>query len=226
MTSTGDPPTQRPRRRLALVLGVGALASGLGLIGYALSDQRHAPQPTRAAAGTTTRTNSVVTIPATVKAVPTPAVPPVSIDIPSIGVHSDVIEVGLNPDRTVEVPQPGPDYNKAAWYRYSPTPGQVGPSIIEGHVDSVSNGPSVFFRLGGLHPGDQVDITLVDHSVAMFTVDGVRAYPKTEFPIDDVYGNTDAPALRLITCGGRFNSRTQHYDDNIVVRASFIGRRA
>lgn len=226
MSSTDDPRTRRPRRWLALVIGAGALASGIGVIGYALSDQQHAPQPDRAAAGTTTTPSSVSSIPAPVATLPTPAVPPLSIDIPSIGVHSDVIDVGLNLDRTLEVPQPGPDYNKAAWYRYSPTPGQVGPSIIEGHVDSASDGPSVFFRLGALRPGDQVDITLVDHSVAMFKVDGVRAYPKSEFPVEDVYGNTDVPALRLITCGGPFNSRTQRYDNNVIVRASFIGRRA
>lgn len=71
-----------------------------------------------------------------------------AIRIPAINVSAPVNSVGLNPDHTVEVPQPGPHYNQPAWYRYSPTPGEIGPSVIIGHVDSAKGGPSVFFELG------------------------------------------------------------------------------
>ncbi len=114
------------------------------------------------------------------------------------------------------MPQPGPDYNKAAWYKYSPTPGQLGPSIIEGHVDSAKQGPSVFYRLGDLRPGNEVDVTLADGRVAVFTIDGVRSYSKDQFPTQVVYGNTNDPALRLLTCGGNFDASTGHYLNNIV----------
>ena len=96
---------------------------------------------------------------------------PVTLAIPSIGVSSPVNNVGLNPDRTLEVPAPGPLYDQAAWYRGSPTSGRVGPSVILGHVDSAAAGPSVFFRLGSLRRHDLVLITRADGSVAVFAVD-------------------------------------------------------
>jgi len=147
---------------------------------------------------------------------------PVKIAIARIGVRSDVIPLGLNPDRTLQVPQPGPDYNKAAWYKYSPNPGQTGPAIIEGHVDSAADGPSVFFRLGDLRPGDHVEVTRADHEVAVFQIDGVRKYPKDQFPTATVYANTTTPTLRLITCGGDFDRTTHHYTSNIIAYAHLI----
>jgi hypothetical protein len=149
---------------------------------------------------------------------------PVSISIPAIGVRSRLLYVGLNPDGTIQVPplDDPPLTNEAAWYKYSPTPGQVGPSIIVGHVDSAADGPSVFFRLGALRPGEQVQIILADHQVAVFMVTGVRVYPKDRFPTRTVYGTTSYPALRLITCGGSFDEQSHHYDSNVVAFASLV----
>lgn len=143
---------------------------------------------------------------------------PVEIRIPSIGVSSPLITVGLSPDGTLEVPQPGPDYDKAAWYDGSPRPGAVGPAVIEGHVDGVG-GPSIFYDLGDLQPGATIEIAREDGSVVTFVVDAVTTYPKDAFPTLEVYGNTATPALRLITCGGDFDSATGHYVDNTVVFA-------
>jgi len=109
-----------------------------------------------------------------------------------------------------------------AWYRYSPRPGQTGPSTIEGHIDSAANGPSVFFRLGALHPGDSIAITRSDHTIATFRVDKVAEYPKDAFPTAAVYGDTATAQLRLITCGGTFDSTAHSYNDNIVVYASLV----
>ena len=143
-----------------------------------------------------------------------------SVSIPAIDVRSDLITVGLNPDGTLEVPQPGPDYDKAAWFRDSPRPGDVGPAVIEGHVDSAANGPSVFYRLGDLAPGDRIDVGREDGTVASFVVDEVRVFPKDDFPTLAVYGNTERPELRLITCGGPFDRSVRSYLDNVVVFAS------
>lgn len=147
---------------------------------------------------------------------------PVSIAIPAIGVHSALLDLGLNPTGTIEVPPLGstPQTNEAAWFGGSPTPGSVGPSVIEGHIDSAYQGPSVFFELGALVPGDTVDVTLADGAVAVFTVTGVRQYSKASFPTGVVYGNTDFAALRLITCGGTFDTTTHQYLSNTVVFAS------
>jgi LPXTG-site transpeptidase (sortase) family protein len=168
--------------------------------------------------------------PAPSQAVPsssaTPAAPtalPVSLSIPAIDVRSELVPLGRKPDGTLEVPQPGPDYDKAAWFDGSPRPGEVGPAVIEGHVDSAANGPSVFYSLGSLAVGDRIEVTRADGSVAAFRVDDVRVVPKDDFPTLEVYGNTDGPELRLITCGGPFDSSAGHYEDNVVVFASQVG---
>ncbi|WP_262401507.1 sortase domain-bontaining protein [Actinomadura sp. CNU-125] len=91
--------------------------------------------------------------------------------------------------------------------------------MIVGHVDSHASGASVFYRLGALEPGGRVRIDRADGTTAVFTVDAVRRHPKDAFPAAAVYGDTPAPALRLITCGGPFDDGTGHYLDNIVVYA-------
>jgi sortase (surface protein transpeptidase) len=148
---------------------------------------------------------------------------PTSVSIPSIDVHSSLIKVGLTANGSLQVPQPGPNYNKAAWYTGSPTPGERGPSIIEGHVDSAAEGPSVFFRLGDLRPGDQVNIAREDESTAVFTVTSVIQVPKEHFPTDEVYRDTDHAALRLISCGGTFDHATGHYRSNIIAFGKLTG---
>jgi len=147
---------------------------------------------------------------------------PVAIDIPEIGVHSEMQQVGLTAEGTVEVPAPGPLYDQAAWYKYSSTPGAIGPAIIVGHIDSATDGPSVFYDLGGLRPGDEVLVTRRDGTVAIFTVETVRRYPKDDFPTELVYGDTDYAALRLITCGGTFDRADRSYVDNIIVFATLV----
>lgn len=148
--------------------------------------------------------------------------PPVSIAIPALGVAAPVNRVGLNPNGTVQVPpfNDGAVTSEPAWYTRSPTPGQPGASVILGHIDTARYGPADFFSLGALQPGDEVDVTLADGKVAVFTVDGVRSYPKSSFPDQTVFGPVPFAGLRLITCGGSFDSATRQYVRNIVVFAS------
>jgi hypothetical protein len=148
--------------------------------------------------------------------VSTGGITPVAITIRAIGVSSAVFDVGLTPAGALQVPAPGPHYDEAAWYRGSPPPGIRGPAVIVGHVDSARDGPSVFFRLGALRPKDLVEIRRADGSVVVFAVDSVRSYAKAAFPTQLVYGSTSFPALRLITCGGRFDRRSGHYEQNVV----------
>ena len=148
-----------------------------------------------------------------------PSSKPIALDIPRIGVHSNVQHLGQAADGSLETPS-GARYDEAAWYRYSPTPGSLGPAILLGHVDSAANGPSVFYRLGELRPGDRVSVSRADGSVADFIVDSVRRYAKDNFPTDVVYSDIDHAGLRILTCGGAFDTTTGHYLDNIVVFAS------
>jgi sortase (surface protein transpeptidase) len=149
---------------------------------------------------------------------------PVSVDIPAIGVTSDLLRLGVNSDGSIQVPSIETSAAEAAWYKYSATPGQIGASVIEGHVDSYQ-GPAVFFRLGALRPGDTIDVRLADGVTAIFKVTGVREYLKSHFPARAIYQATDYAALRLITCGGAFDYATGHYLSSTVVYASLISSR-
>jgi len=149
---------------------------------------------------------------------------PSAIKIPSIGVQSTLVQLGLNPDKSIEVPPLDDPDSKAGWYKYSPTPGQIGPTVILGHVDSAKYGPGIFFKLGALQPGATVEVTLTDRIVAVFTVDKVVAYPKSAFPSTAVYGTIDHPGLRLITCGGTFDPAAGSYESNIVAYATLTAR--
>lgn len=141
---------------------------------------------------------------------------PSRLRIPSLGIDTPVNPIGLNPDGTLAVPQPGPYLNQAAWYRNSPTPGQLGVSIIEGHVDSV-DGRSVFWRLGEIRPGAQIIVERQDGSRLEFTVDAVRDYPKDQFPTMSVYGgDLSVPSLRLITCSDFVEAIHHHVGDEVV----------
>ncbi len=147
---------------------------------------------------------------------------PVSIELPTISIRSDLISVGQLPDGTMEVPQ-APNFDKAAWYRHSPAPGQYGASIIIGHVDSYANnnGASVFFNLAKLKLGDTVNVQRSDQKQATFTVWAIRDFGKAGLPPDIIYKPvTDSAELRLITCSGRFNPDTQNYESNTVIFAT------
>ena len=141
---------------------------------------------------------------------------PVQVSIPSIGVRAPLVPLGLNPDRTLEVPK---DFDDAGWWTGGPRPGERGPAVIAGHVDSYT-GPAIFYRLRGLRPGDAIVVLRRDGTRARFTAQRSEQYPKDRFPTARVYGQTPGPALRLITCGGEFDDSTGHYLDNTVVYAA------
>ncbi len=143
---------------------------------------------------------------------------PVHLHVPSIGVDTDLMDLGLQQDGTLEVP---PDGEIAGWYTQAPTPGEIGPAVIAAHVDW--NGkPGVFYKLDELAPGDEVSVERQDGTTAIFLVTKVEQYPKREFPSDAVYGNIDHAGLRLITCGGDFDERARSYEDNIVAYAHLV----
>ena len=142
---------------------------------------------------------------------------PVRLQIESIGVDAGLMELGLKPDGTMQVPPSG---FPAGWYTGAPTPGELGPAIIVGHVDW--KGPGVFYRLHELKRGDRVSVTRKDGSKPVFRVTRVEEFPKNQFPTKAVYGNIENAGLRLITCSGTFNAQTGHYEDNLVVFADLV----
>jgi sortase (surface protein transpeptidase) len=174
-----------------------------------------APQPSPAAAATTRATTTTTEAP---KPPSLPASTPVSVDIPKIDAHSSLVPLGLNPDQTVEVP-PVSTPMQAGWYKEGPTPGEIGPAVILGHVDG-NKQPGIFFRLHELAAGDKISVTRQDRTTATFTVTKVELDSKSSFPTDEVYGNTSTADLRVITCGGAFDSKAHSYVDNVIVFAT------
>lgn len=133
--------------------------------------------------------------------------------IDRIGVDAEVIDLGLDAAGALEVPE---DFAQTGWWVGGARPGEDGPAVIVGHVDSV-DGPAVFFELDRLRPGDEVTVVGDDGSATTFVVERSRQVAKDEFPTDEVYGPTAGPELRLVTCGGAFDRSIGHYEDNLIV---------
>lgn len=157
-------------------------------------------------------TSEVPSPPATVAA-PTDVADPRSISIPALGVSSTLVPLGLTADGQHEVP-PLSEPEQAGWFQPGPEPGEVGAAIILGHINGRGQ-RGVFADLGELATGDTVEVD--DRTFIVYDV--VRA-SKDAFPRDRVYGGTNAPELRLITCGGAFDRSSGNYLDNIIVFAS------
>jgi hypothetical protein len=148
-----------------------------------------------------------------------PPSPPVRVEIPGIGVSSPLVRLGRNPDGSMQVPA---DFQVAGWFAEGPEPGQLGPAVIAGHVDS-RTGPAIFYRLRELRPGDVIRVTRADRREVRFVVESLARYPKQALPTELVYGSTTVPSLRLITCTGTFDRAGRSYRDNLVVSAVVAG---
>lgn len=146
---------------------------------------------------------------------------PKRLTIPAIKVEAPVLRVGLAEDGTVAVPPPS-RLHEAGWFDKGPTPGQFGPALIVGHVDT-GTGPAVFHRLKDLEPGQRIEVLREDDETAVFQVNSVERFGKTKLPKHRVYGDFSRPSLRLVTCGGRWVGGDRGYADNIIVFASLVG---
>jgi len=143
---------------------------------------------------------------------------PVALNIPAIRVRTALEELGRTPQGTLAVPT---STTVAGWYTGSPRPGEIGSSIIDGHIDSTL-GPGVFFRLRLLRPGNLMYVRRADGALAVFRVSAEHMYAKADFPTEQVYGPVPDAELHLITCGGVFDPATGSYLSNVVVYATQI----
>jgi sortase (surface protein transpeptidase) len=194
----------------------GALVAAGGWLAMAPSDSFASSQPQQAIAPVAS--SPAPTDAATGGPQPLPALPRVvatSVTIPAIGVRSGLQSLRLDSHGAL---QPPTDPDVAGWYSAGPVPGDRGPAVIAGHLDSFT-GPAVFLRLGQLRPGDLVVVHRSDGTDVTFRVQSVRKYAKAAFPSQAVYGPTPLAALRLITCGGAYNHQLKRYPDDVVVFA-------
>lgn len=143
---------------------------------------------------------------------------PTRVRINKLQIDTSIIGLGRKSDGSMQVPaQP----NVTGWYTLAPTPGELGPAIIVGHVDS-PKGPAIFWRLRELQAGDMIDIDRADGTTAKFVVNVVKQYEQNNFPTAEVYGNINHAGIRLITCGGVFDRQTRHYSHNTVVFGTLV----
>jgi hypothetical protein len=208
---------------LALLLAACGQAAAAGQVTTAtahaapVSSARPAPPPNMAVSEPTIRPALDINgPPGPPAAVPSNGAPPARLRIPSIGVDSSLGRLGLNSDGSIEVPA---DFNQAGWYDKGPAPGEVGPAVVLGHLDSYT-GPAVFARLASLKPGAEILVSRQDGTQLRFVVERVASFSSDAFPTDQVYGVTAGPALRLITCGGNFNVGRGRYSANVVAFAT------
>ncbi|NMO57422.1 class F sortase [Actinoplanes sp. TBRC 11911] len=143
-----------------------------------------------------------------------PQGPPTRVRIAAINLDTTLESLRLGRDGALQPPK---SFGRAGWYADGTAPGDTGPAVIAGHVDSKS-GPAIFYRLRELTVGDHIDVTR-GGTIVRFTVTATAWYPKTKFPASWVYGPTPDRQLRLITCGGVFDHSLRSYKDNLVVYA-------
>lgn len=222
---------RRRSRRLALA---GLLASvvilvvgGLGLAGAlhrssadanagsapaaSVPTDSPAPIPGPSSAGSGTSATSASS--AARAADPAAGVHPITLQIPSIGVNTSLELLGVAADGTLQTPA---DPKHAGWFTGSAVPGDPGPVVVAGHVDS-KTGPAVFAHLKKVVIGAPITVTLSGGKQVGYRVTSVVAYAKDKFPTQRVYGAVPDSELRLITCGGAFVD--SEYVDNVIVFA-------
>jgi hypothetical protein len=199
-----------------LVLGVATVLAGLALIGIGV--RPGAPGPPPQPPSPVLAAPEIARDSRALRARAQPPSKPIRITIPAIGVAAAIVPLGLQPGGEIEVPSLK-QAREAGWYQGGPTPGELGPAVIVGHVDS-KTGPGVFYSLGTLQPGQSIRIARADGSDLEFRISRIERVPKDHFPRQRIYGMVNRPELRLITCGGPFDRARGHYTDNVVVFAS------
>ncbi|MEU1215454.1 class F sortase [Streptomyces sp. NPDC005791] len=198
------------------------MLTGLALMRNGVETSPGPPQPA-AAASVADAGGTAVSTPVDSEAVPPLAYAPAArIQIPSIQVDAPVVDVNLDPAGWIEAP-PAQDPNLAGWYQNGVAPGQRGTAVMVGHVDNLA-GPAVFYGLGSLSKGQQVEVSRYDNRTAVFEIYGVEVFSKHDFPGARVYGDTGHAELRVITCGGAY-SKADGYDANVVVFARLVETR-
>jgi hypothetical protein len=225
------------RRSIAWVVATVLALSGVVLVGRALDDSRQAappPAPVAAAstspapdanhgghaasaAGTDKQRAGRGGVADLVSGPVLPQSVPLRVTISRLGIESGLVHLGLD-NGAMEVPS---DPAVAGWYALGPTPGQLGPAVIAGHV-TWNLEPAVFYRLSELRTGDRVKVASRDGRTRVFRVDDVRRFAKSRFPTDAVFGTIDYAGLRLITCGGTYDSGSHRYLDNVVAFARLV----
>jgi len=193
--------------------------AGLVLVGCGATPAPPAPVvPAALTATAPAMATATATAPATAASDPGNVAPPARIRLPSLGVDTAVVAVGVDARGEMAVPE---DVRETGWYRFGPAPGSAaGSSVVSGHVDDKVQGRGAFYRLVDLAVGDPVVVTTAAGADLAFRVSAVRRIPKSTLPVDELFARDGPPHLTLVTCGGAFDRALGSYRDNVVVTAA------
>lgn len=140
------------------------------------------------------------------------------LEIPKIDVSAHAVDLGLNPDGSLEIPK---RYDEVGLWKRGPEPGERGPAVIAGHVDS-KTAPAVFYKLRKLRRGDRVRWQGENGLTERFVVTRTEEHPKAQFPTEEVYGKTRRRELRLATCSGPADASGERSVNNLIVFAKRV----
>ena len=143
---------------------------------------------------------------------------PYSLSIPKIAKTADIIPVGITSDNKMDMPH---NYVQVGWYEYSAMPGQIGSSILDGHVDNGAAIPGVFKRLHELSVGDDIYVTERFGSMLHFKVTDMTVYDRASSSVPVLAGH-GISLLKIITCHGKFISKDRTYNERLVVTAELV----
>lgn len=149
-------------------------------------------------------------------ATPTPIGIPNRIEIPRLSISANVIALGVTPVYDLEVPR---DAATVGWFTDSPRPGEKGIALINGHYDTSTGKPAIFYELKNLSIGDEIIVFTAKSDRLVFKIEKVSSEPEKTYSFDDIYGKSDESELRLITCSGIWNKNEKTYSDRLIVFA-------
>ncbi|MEU5774306.1 class F sortase [Streptomyces venezuelae] len=208
-------PARRQNARTARIAAAGALtaALGIGLIACGQSGGGNGdPAPD-------VKVHNAATAQAKQAVAPLKASKPTGLRIPAAGVDAkSMLDLGVGADQELDVP-PVDKADEPGWWTGGVTPGEKGPAVIVAHYDT-ANGPALLKNVAKVHVGDTVEVPRADGSTATFKVREIQQVDKKDFPTNKVYGATDRPELRLLTCGGPIVGG--HRSDNIILYADLV----
>ncbi|WP_425583977.1 class F sortase [Streptomyces rectiviolaceus] len=141
---------------------------------------------------------------------------PTGLRIPAAGVDAtSMLDLGVGADDALEVP-PVDKADEPGWWTGGVTPGEKGAAVLVAHYDT-AKGPALMKNVAKVRMGDEIEVPRADGSTATFKVREIEQVDKKNFPTNKVYGATDRPELRLLTCGGPI--KDGHRTDNIILYA-------
>jgi LPXTG-site transpeptidase (sortase) family protein len=144
---------------------------------------------------------------------------PESISIPKININTHVEQVGMDSQGRMDVPS---NNTNVAWYSPGHKPGSGASAVIDGHYDTVTGAPAVFYNLDKLTPGDKIMVSDSHGTTLTFAVTEKKLYPFDQFPLEQVFNSTDKSRLNLITCDGVWDQKTKNYSQRLVVYAELV----